>query len=139
MGKPAARQGDMHTCPIPIHTGGPIITGNSTVLIGGMPAATVGDTCTCVGPPDTIVQGSNSVFIGGKPAARQGDMTAHGGKITKGCSSVLIGDNGGSTGSNTIPDLDNTNLPTALKRDLAQAGSLKQAAANGAAFSEVCS
>ncbi|MFN4079863.1 MAG: type VI secretion protein, partial [Saprospiraceae bacterium] len=29
--------------------------------------------------------------IGGKPAARMGDSTAHGGQITLGCPTVLIG------------------------------------------------
>ena len=38
------------------HVGGPILPpGVPTVLIGGMPAATVGSMCTCAGPPDTIV------------------------------------------------------------------------------------
>ncbi len=62
-----------------------------TVLIGGKPAATVGNTCTCAGPPDSIVMGSATVFIGGKPAARMGDTTAHGGQITLGEPTVLIG------------------------------------------------
>lgn len=60
-------------------------------MIGGMPAATVGNMCTCAGPPDSIVMGSQTVFIGGKPAARMGDTTAHGGQITVGCPTVLIG------------------------------------------------
>lgn len=97
MGKPAARITDMHACPLPIHVGGPIITGNVTVLIGGLPAATVGDMCTCVGPPDVIAQGSNSVLIGGRPAARMGDSTVHGGKIVMGCFTVLIGDSGSAS------------------------------------------
>ncbi len=95
----AARVTDMHSCPMqtpgtpPVpHVGGPIIgPGVPTVLIGGLPASVVGDTCTCVGPPDTIVIGSTSVFIGGKPAARVGDTTAHGGTIILGCPTVLIG------------------------------------------------
>jgi uncharacterized Zn-binding protein involved in type VI secretion len=45
----------------------------------------------CVGPPDSIVQGSATVLIGGKPAARMGDSTAHGGSIVMGCPTVLIG------------------------------------------------
>jgi uncharacterized Zn-binding protein involved in type VI secretion len=61
------------------------------VLIGGMPAARLGDMCTCVGPPDVIALGSFKVLIGGKPAARMGDMTAHGGSIVLGCFTVLIG------------------------------------------------
>lgn len=92
----AARVGDMHVCPmitvlVP-HVGGPILPpGIATVLIGGMPAATVGDMCTCTGPPDTIVLGSATVMIGGKPAARMGDSTAHGGTIVLGCPTVMIG------------------------------------------------
>lgn len=61
-GKPAARMGDMHTCPMatpgvpPVpHVGGPITLGSPTVLIGGQPAARVGDMATCVGPPDSII------------------------------------------------------------------------------------
>ena len=93
----AARFSDMHICPLSTgtqpHVGGPILPGsNSTVLIGGLPAAVMGDICVCTGPPDSIVQGSASVLIGGKPAARVGDSTAHGGKIVLGCPTVLIGD-----------------------------------------------
>jgi uncharacterized Zn-binding protein involved in type VI secretion len=56
-----------------------------------MPAATVGDMATCVGPPDAIAMGSTTVMIGGKPAARMGDTTAHGGSIVMGCPTVMIG------------------------------------------------
>jgi uncharacterized Zn-binding protein involved in type VI secretion len=65
--------------------------GAPTVLIGSMPAVTVGDSCTCTGPPDTIAAGSATVLIGGKPAARMGDSTAHGGSIILGEMTVLIG------------------------------------------------
>lgn len=106
MSKPAARIGDMHMCPMvtpglpPVpHVGGPITgPGCPTVLIGGMPAAVMGDMCTCVGPPDTIVLGSTGVFFGGKPAARMGDQCVHGGAITIGCPTVLIGETGGAGG-----------------------------------------
>ena len=92
---PAARVGDMHTCPMSDgpkpHVGGPILPpGQPTVLIGGLPAARVGDMCTCVGPPDTILMGSMKVMIGGKPAARMGDQTAHGGVIVGGYPLVMI-------------------------------------------------
>jgi len=92
----AARVGDMHVCPMVTvlvpHVGGPILPpGCPTVLIGGMPAATLGDMCTCTGPPDTIILGSATVLIGGKPAARMTDQTAHGGVIMQGCPTVLIG------------------------------------------------
>ena len=96
---PAARIGDMHTCPLttpglpPVpHAGGPILPpGCPTVLIGNTPAACLGDNAVCAGPPDVIVKGSSSVLIGGRPAARVGDATAHGGVIAAGCPTVLIG------------------------------------------------
>jgi uncharacterized Zn-binding protein involved in type VI secretion len=93
---PAARITDMHVCPMVTgvvpHVGGPIASpGGPTVLIGGLPAATVGSVCTCVGPPDSIVKGSATVLICSKPAARMGDTTAHGGNIVLGCPTVLIG------------------------------------------------
>jgi uncharacterized Zn-binding protein involved in type VI secretion len=45
----------------------------------------------CTGPPDTIIKGSATVLIGGKPAARMGDSTGHGGSIVLGELTVLIG------------------------------------------------
>jgi uncharacterized Zn-binding protein involved in type VI secretion len=95
----AARITDLHVCPMvtpglpPIpHVGGPVIgPGAPTVLIGNMPAAVLGDSCVCVGPPDTIIKGSATVMIGGKPAARMGDSTAHGGQIALGFPTVMIG------------------------------------------------
>ena len=96
---PAARLTDFHQCsmqtpgvpPIP-HVGGPITgPGAPTVLIGGLPAAVVGDMAVCVGPPDSIVKGSATVKIMGKPAARMGDTTAHGGSIVLGFPTVMIG------------------------------------------------
>ena len=95
----AARAGDMHVCPmvtgIVPHVGGPILPpGCPTVLIGMMPAARVGDMCTCVGPPDVIAKGSPTVLIGGMMAARMGDLTAHGGSIVIGFPTVMIGDAG---------------------------------------------
>ncbi len=102
MGKPAARISDMHTCPMfdgpKPHVGGPIMPpGTPTVLIGGLPAATATNMCTCVGPPDMIALGSTGVLIGGLPAARMGDMTAHGGVIVAGMPTVLIGEGGGGS------------------------------------------
>lgn len=66
-------------------------SGVPTVLVANMPAAVVGDLLVCVGPPDTIVKGSATVMIGGKPAARMGDQTAHGGVIVVGAPTVMIG------------------------------------------------
>jgi len=92
----AARVSDMHLCPmitgVVPHVGGPVLpAGCPTVLIGSLPAARVGDMCTCTGPPDTISAGSGTVNIGGSPAARMGDSTAHGGVIIIGCPTVNIG------------------------------------------------
>lgn len=96
MGQPAARITDMHICPMVTgtvpHVGGAVVSsGAPTVLIGGLQVATLGSTCVCIGPPDTIASGSGTVLMGGKPAARLGDSSAHGGKIVVGCFTVLIG------------------------------------------------
>ena len=96
MGLPAARITDLHVCPMVTgvvpHVGGPIIGfGGIPTLVGGLVAAVATDMCVCVGPPDVIVKGSATVLIGGKPAARMGDTTAHGGVITVGLPTVLIG------------------------------------------------
>lgn len=96
MGMPASRITDMHVCPMVTgtvpHVGGPVIVpGGSTVIIGGLPSATVGSMCVCIGPPDKVAAGSSTVFIQNQPAARLGDSTAHGGKIVVGCPTVLIG------------------------------------------------
>jgi uncharacterized Zn-binding protein involved in type VI secretion len=96
MGMPASRITDMHVCPmvtgIVPHVGGPILPpGAVTVLIGGLPAARVGDMATCVGPPDVIALGSFTVLTMNMPQARIGDMTAHGGNIVLGCFTVLVG------------------------------------------------
>ena len=89
----------MHTCPMVTvlvpHVGGPILPpGVPTVLIGMLPAATVTNMLTCVGPPDIIVKGSAGVFINFLPSARIGDMTAHGGVIILGEPTVMIGEIG---------------------------------------------
>jgi uncharacterized Zn-binding protein involved in type VI secretion len=93
---PAARITDDHTCPKvdpPEHVGGPIQTGAKRVKIGFENAARVTDKalCTGVGALDPISRGEPSVKIEGQDAARLGDPTEHGGKITQGCPTVLIG------------------------------------------------
>lgn len=97
---PAARQTDMHLCPMIIpsvppvpHVGGPIIAGSPNVLINGLPAARVGDIamCTGCGIPDPIAKGSPTVLINGMMAARVMDTTSHGGMIILGSFNVLIG------------------------------------------------
>jgi uncharacterized Zn-binding protein involved in type VI secretion len=93
---PAARVTDMHVCPMVTglvpHVGGPILPpGGIPVLIGGMPAARMGDLLVCAGGPDVVAVASFTVLINGMPAARLGDMTAHGGVVAMGCPTVLIG------------------------------------------------
>jgi uncharacterized Zn-binding protein involved in type VI secretion len=67
----------------------PIIPpGAPTVLIAGLPAARVGDSCGA----DAIIMGSTTVLIGGMPAARIGDPTGGGGAVVSvGAPTVLIG------------------------------------------------
>jgi uncharacterized Zn-binding protein involved in type VI secretion len=97
----------MHVCPLatpgtpPVpHVGGPILPPCCpTVLIGGAPAARVTDLATCVGPPDSIAMGSPTVLIGNLMAARLGDPTVHGGTITVGCPTVVIGEAGSGSGA----------------------------------------
>lgn len=127
MSKPAARIGDQVLqdnphCHAPIHppalvptpTPHPamplaIITGQPTVMIGGMPAATLtSQTVPCIlagcvpGGPGMVALGSATVLIGSMPAARVGDMTSHvacvapipaptGKILPPGCPTVLIG------------------------------------------------
>ncbi len=105
MGMPAAIMNSFHMCPqvnpgvVPVpHVGGPVIATTATVLIGGLPAAVLGDTCICSGPPDKIIKGSAGVMFGGMPAARMLDNTAHGGMIMIGVPTVLIGEAGGGGG-----------------------------------------
>ena len=93
---PAARMGDSTA------HGDKIVMGNPTVLIGGLPAACVGDPHVCplvtvlvphvggvIAPPGGI-----TVLIGGRPAARMTDITicvGPPGIIAMGCPTVLIG------------------------------------------------
>ncbi|MFZ5964786.1 PAAR domain-containing protein [Thalassococcus sp. BH17M4-6] len=77
--------------PVPHVGGPIIGPGVPNVLIVKLPASVVGDMLTCVGPPDSVVKGSATVMIGGRPAARMGDTTAHGGSIVLGAPTVMIG------------------------------------------------
>lgn len=149
MGKPAARLTDMHVCPMVTglvpHVGGPVAgPGAPTVLIGGMPAAVMGDMCVCCGPPDTIVLGSTGVLIGGKPAARMGDMCAHGGTIVVGMPTVLIGETMPGGGAVVVTPVTigaqmqqtGGSVPQSAKSQVALAAKLKEAASNGSPFVE---
>ncbi|MBP6800964.1 MAG: PAAR domain-containing protein [Zoogloea sp.] len=70
--------------------------GEATVLIGGMPAAVVGDMHACVIPPphppvSAFPMGSATVLIGGKPALRVGDACVCGAAAAVGEPTVIIG------------------------------------------------
>ena len=85
----AARVSDLIVSTATMGVPTPIVPpGASTVLIAGMPAARLGDTCGV----DAIVMGSMTVLVGGMPAARVGDPTGSGGAVTgPGAATVLIG------------------------------------------------
>lgn len=90
---PAARIADLSS-----HGGAVIGPGVPTVLIGGMPAAVLGDQHVCGLPPNAhqptvspFVAGSATVFIGGKPALRVGDTCVCGATVVVGAPTVLIG------------------------------------------------
>jgi uncharacterized Zn-binding protein involved in type VI secretion len=72
--------------------------GVPNVLIGGLPAAVLGDLHACAMPPPAgphppapLVKGSVTVLIGGRPAVRLGDMSGCGAPIVMGHPTVLIG------------------------------------------------
>ncbi len=89
----AARVGDPTGHPGVI--GGP---GVPTVLIGGMPAATVGTPHVCSFPPPPphpptplLPPGVPTVLVGGQPAAVVGSTAGCGAPVLMGCPTVLIG------------------------------------------------
>lgn len=96
MAKPVSLMGHNHVCPMvdpgpKPHVGGPVVNpGQTMVRVNGLPMATVGGTCTCVGPPDTMNQGSAIVKIMGKGVVRMGDGTAHGGTLVMGFPGVRM-------------------------------------------------
>lgn len=108
-GKPAARVGDMTA-----HGGSIVGPGAPTVMIGGMPAAVVGDMHVCpmvtpgvppvphVGGP-VLPPGVPTVLIMGKPAVCVGDMATCTGPpdtiLPPGCPTVMIGSGGGGGGA----------------------------------------
>jgi uncharacterized Zn-binding protein involved in type VI secretion len=72
--------------------------GVATVLIGGKPAAVVGDMHACVLPPSghqptvsPFPMGSATVLIGGRPALRVGDSCLCGASAAVGSPTVMIG------------------------------------------------
>ncbi|MEM7105407.1 MAG: PAAR domain-containing protein [Bacteroidota bacterium] len=90
---PAARVTDLTN-----HGGTVVGPGEATVLIGGVPAAVVGDNHVCPIPPNTghitsspFPTGSMTVMIGGKPALRAGDACLCGASVAVGEPTVMIG------------------------------------------------
>jgi uncharacterized Zn-binding protein involved in type VI secretion len=90
---PAARVTDTTT-----HGGTIIGPGEPTVLIGGMPAAVMGDNHVCSLPPNAhpltvspFPMGSATVLFGGKPAIRVGDVAICGASAAVGEPTVMIG------------------------------------------------
>ena len=80
------------------HPGTVVGPGVSTVLVGGLPIAVMGDTHSCAMPPTAgphpptpFVGGSTSVLVGGRPALRLGDVSGCGAPIVSGSPTVLIG------------------------------------------------
>lgn len=89
----AACVGDLST-----HGGTITGPGSPTVLIGGNPAAVVGDLHACVLPPSghqptvsPFPMGSATVLIAGRPALRVGDACLCGASAAVGCPTVVIG------------------------------------------------
>ena len=89
---PAARVGD-----VTVHGGAVTGPGVATVLVGGMPAAVLGDLHSCPIPPPPHVPvtpftvGSATVLVGGRPALRVGDPAGCGATVAVGLPTVLLG------------------------------------------------
>lgn len=88
----AARVGDISN-----HGGTLVGPGVSTVLIGGKPAAVLGDSHLCVLPPishqptaSIFPLGSTTVLIAGKPALRTSDACLCGAMVAIGEPTVII-------------------------------------------------
>jgi uncharacterized Zn-binding protein involved in type VI secretion len=69
-GQPAWRAiGDVHACPLSDgpkpHVGGVVAKGSTSVLIGGLPAARMGDQIVEASAPNPIAAGAFAVQIGG--------------------------------------------------------------------------
>jgi uncharacterized Zn-binding protein involved in type VI secretion len=89
----AARVGDTTN-----HGGTIVGPGDATVLIGGMPAAVMGDNHVCPIPPNTghitsspFPVGSTTVLVGGKGLIRVGDTCVCGAAPAVGEPTVMIG------------------------------------------------
>ena len=85
--------------------GGAITQGSPNVLIGGVPAARLGDPIMCpVHGPGMLTKGSSTVLINGRPAARLTDtcICRTPGTVLVGNPTVLIGTGGGGAPPNPL-------------------------------------
>lgn len=89
---PAVRVGDPT-----VHGGVVTGPGVATVLLGGLPAAVLGDLHACAIPPPGHVpvtpfpSGSATVLVGGRPLVRVGDVAGCGATAVTGLPTVVVG------------------------------------------------
>lgn len=99
-GKPAARQTDPTSCPIPGHGTNPITVGSPNVLFENLPAARQGDPTACGSTLASAV--IPNVLINGKPATVVGTVGSHGNSVVAGAGTVIIGTSGGGAPVPTV-------------------------------------
>jgi uncharacterized Zn-binding protein involved in type VI secretion len=76
--------------PVP-HVGGVILeTTADNIILGILPAATIGSTAMCIGPPASIVDGSPAFIADIMPVATMTSMTDHGGIILEGEPTIIV-------------------------------------------------
>ncbi|MBX8566006.1 PAAR domain-containing protein [Pseudomonas cichorii] len=88
-GKPAARITDPTSCPQPGHGVNPIASGSPDVFFDGLAAARQNDKSACGSP--IVGDVASTVLINGMPAATVGSTGAHGNNVISGSGTVIIG------------------------------------------------
>lgn len=88
-GKPAARVTDPTSCPLPGHGVNPIATGSPDVFFDGLAAARQTDNSSCGSA--IVGEVASTVLINGLPAATVGSVGAHGNNIISGSGTIIIG------------------------------------------------
>lgn len=106
-GKPAARVTDPTVCPVPGHATNSITSGSPDVFIGGLQAARQNDLSAC--GSTIVGNVSKTVLINGLPAATVGSTGTHGNVISGGCGTVIIGDSFASAPSEESTPSHSTN------------------------------
>ena len=92
---PAAFLTCMQVCPLldgPIpHIGGPILeTTADNIILGILPAATIGSVAMCIGPPAMVVDGSPAFIADVMPVATMLGETDHAGVIIEGEPTIIV-------------------------------------------------